>query len=105
VNVSENDRTLLLEFQRALFAFDAFPSVDNAHNAYNDAKDNLKKVVEPAIAELVRRMSQEWTYHETPDSRCLNQERGNNIMLVEKELYEMTFQLGDNLPSETDKIQ
>jgi hypothetical protein len=50
-------------------------------------------------------MSQEWTYDVTPDSRGLNTERGDDIMLAEKELYQLTFQFGDNTPSETDNIQ
>jgi hypothetical protein len=103
--VSDAEKKLLLEYQRAKFAFDALPTVDDARTAYIATEEALKKITDPAIVELVRRMSQEWTYDVTPDSRGLNTERGDDIMLAEKELYELTFQFGDNIPHETDKIQ
>jgi len=103
--VTDTEKKLLLDYQRARFAFNAFP-VEAARNAYNGAKENLKKISEPVIAELVRRMSQEWTKDITPTSCSMNVERGEDIMLAEKELYELTWQFGDNtIPNETDKIQ
>jgi hypothetical protein len=103
--VTDAEKKLLLEYQRAKFAFDAFPSVDNARTAYFEAKENLKKIKDPVVAELVRRMSQDWTKDVTPDSCSLNVERAEDIMSAEKELYDLSFQFGDNTPSETDKIQ
>jgi hypothetical protein len=103
--VSENDRTLLLEYQRARFAFDVFPSVDEARNAYDKAKENLKGIKEATIAELVRRMFQEWTQVVTADSCDMDMDCARDIVLAEKELYELTFQFGDNIPSESGLIQ
>jgi hypothetical protein len=111
INLSENDRRVLLEFQRAKFAFNAFPEVDKARTTYVEEKENLKTITDPAIAELVRRVSQEWLYDETyEDGRCvargINRERADDISDAEKELYELSFQFGDNtIPNETDKIQ
>jgi hypothetical protein len=103
--MTDTEKEILLDFQRARFAFDAFP-VEAARNAYNEAKENLKKISDPAIAELVRRMSQEWTKDITPDSCSTNVERAEDIISAENELYEMTWQYGDNtIPNETDKIQ
>ena len=106
MNVSENDRKLLLEYQRARYAFDAFPEVEKARGVYEQAKENLKQIKEPTIAELVRRLSQEWTKDVTPDSCSINVARAEDIIFAEKDLYEMTWQYGDNtIPNETDKIQ
>ncbi len=103
--VTDTEKKLLLDYQRARFAFDAFP-VEAARNAYQGAKENLKKISEPVIAELVRRMFQEWLKDVTPDSCSTNVERAEDIIMSENELYEMTWQYGDNtIPNETDKIQ
>ena len=110
IDVSENDRKLLLDFQRASFAFSVF-NCEAARTAYLEANENLKQIKEPAIAELVRRMSQEWIHDEVYSrgrlvSRGINKERGEDITLAEKELYELTFQFGDNtIPNETNLIQ
>ncbi len=104
--VTDAEKQILLDFQGAKYAFDAFPEVDKARSVYEEAKENLKKVTDPVIAELVRRMSQEWTKDITPTSCSLNVKRGEDIILAEKELYELTWLFGDNtIPNETDKIQ
>ena len=104
--VSNVEKQILLDFQRAHYAFSIFPEADKARTAYFEAKESLKKIAAPMVAELVRRMSQEWLCDETPDSRGINRERADDIMSAEKELYGMTWQYGDNtIPNATDKIQ
>ncbi len=104
--MTDTEKEILLDFQRAHFAYALFPEVDKARKAYQGAKENLRKISDPVIAELVRRMSQEWTKDVTPTSCSLNVERAEDIMSAEKELYELTWQYGDNtIPNETDKIQ
>jgi hypothetical protein len=104
--VTDAEKQILLDFQRAKYAFNAFPEVDKARATYIEETENLKKITDPVIAELVRRMFQEWLKDVTPDSCSTNVARGEDIMLAEKELYEMTFQFGDNtLPNATNLIQ
>jgi hypothetical protein len=110
MTITDTDKNLLLDFQRAKFAYNAFSTLDEVRSAYEKAVEALKQIKEPAIAELVRRMSQEWLTDEKYVrgrlvSRSMNIERGEDILLAEKELYELSFQFGDNTPSETDKIQ
>jgi|SRR6266446_5353188 len=102
--ITDSEKEFLLNFQRASFALNVF-NIEAVRTAYHEAKENLRQIKEPVVAELVRRMSQEWLKDVTPDSCSTNVERGEDIMLAEKELYEMTFQFGDNTPNETDKIQ
>jgi len=94
--ITNTEKQLLLDFQRARFALDAFSEVDKARSVYEQAKENLKKITDPVAAELVRRMSQERTYDVTPDSCSINVERAEDILFAEKALYEMTWQYGDN---------
>jgi hypothetical protein len=104
--ISNVEKQLLLDFQRAYYAFGVFPEVDKARTEYLEKKGNLKKITDPVIAKLVRRMNQEWLKDVTPDSCSLNTERAEDIMSAEKELYDITWQYGDNtLPNATDMIQ
>ncbi len=102
--VTDSEKEILLAFQRASFAFNAF-NVEAARTAYLEAKENLKKISEPVIAELVRRMSQEWLKDVTPDSCSLNVEHAEDIIFAENKLYDLTWQYGDNIPNETNLIQ
>ena len=104
LNLSKNDRTLLLEFQKARFALGAFPQ--QAHAAYTEAKEKLKKISAPALADLIRRTTQEVVHTVTPDSSAPSIELLNDISDAENELYELSFQFGNNTGrNETDKIQ
>jgi hypothetical protein len=104
--ITDVEKQILLDFQRAHYAFSIFPEVAKVRTAYFEAKESLKKITAPVVAELARRMSQEWLYDETPDSRSINRERADDIMSAEKELYGMTWQYGDNtIPNATDTIQ
>jgi hypothetical protein len=103
--LSDEERAILLEFQKRRFALD-FYVCEDSRSRFEQAKENLKKITEPTIAELVRRMSQEWIKDVTPTSCSLNVERAKDIITAENELYELTFKFGDNtVPNETNVIQ
>jgi hypothetical protein len=50
-------------------------------------------------------MSQEWLKVVTATSCSTDVERAKDIIFAEKELYELTFQFGDNIPSASDLKQ
>jgi hypothetical protein len=107
--LSEKEIALLLEFQRAKFEFDARTSggvqTDESRAAYESAKKNLKAVTNPEIAELVRKMSQEWLTVVTPTSVSMDVARAEEIVFAEKELFELTYKYGDVFPNVNDLKQ
>jgi hypothetical protein len=104
--ISDVEKQLLLDFQRAYYAYRVFPEVDKARTEYFEKKENLKKTTDPVIAELVRRMFQEFTKDVTPTSCSTNVGRALDIFTAEDELYAMTWHYGDNtVPNATDMIQ
>jgi hypothetical protein len=104
MNLSDIDRAILLDFQRAHFAFTEYPGVAAA--AYYQARRDLKLIREPVIKELVRRMFQEWTFDRTSESYGLNPERAADIMSAEAELYNLSFTFGNNcLPKGQTHVQ
>lgn len=104
--ISDTEKKLLLDFQRAYYAFKAFPDVDKARTNYFGKKESLKKITDPKVAELVRRMLQEHIKDVTPDSCSTNKERALDIFSAEDELYALTWHFGDNtVPNATDMIQ
>ena len=70
--------------------------MDKARTAYLEAMENLRKIADPTIAEVVRRTHQEWLKDVTTDSCSLNVERAEDILFAEKALYEMSWEYGDN---------
>jgi hypothetical protein len=101
--LSEKEVDLLLQFQRAKFEFDVRCSecvqTDKSRAAYEASKEGLNTITDPKVAELVRKMNQEWLTVVTPTSVSTDVARGEEIMFAEKELYELTYEYGDTSPN------
>lgn len=113
--LSEKEIGLLLQFQSAKFEYDIRSSegvlTEKSREAYASAKENLKTITDPHVAKLVRKMNQPWLVREEKDatgkviSRDHDPARSDEIMLAEKELYELTYKYGDTSPSASDLKQ
>jgi hypothetical protein len=98
--VSERDIELLLNFQKARYAFHAFHDVPAAVTAYHEALKQLKGIKQPALAALVKRMTFEAVgVPETEEEQKQATKEVDDAMAAEAELYRLSFYFGDAIPS------
>ena len=78
--ITDAEKQLLLDFQRARYAYALF-SADKARDVYLEARENLKKITDPEVAKLVRQIFEE---------------SASAILDAETELYLSSWKYGDN---------
>lgn len=99
MTLSETEKNILLDFQRARFAYYAFMSVQKANDVYLQARKDLSLIREPSIAALVRKMRIKSSVPPTSEAgRKQAVKEIDDAVAAEKELYELSFQFGDNIP-------
>jgi hypothetical protein len=103
--LTQNEIDLLLAFQRAKFAHQGFYGVRAAKIAFDQASENLKQIKDPVVAKLVEKFLKPNPTKKTRTGFSPSMKIAEESMLAEKELYEMSFQFGDNIPTASEQIQ